>query len=180
MKEEFNITPSKYEQYVKSWFDGKGYNLKNYNSKLNDKLTADDGIYEIDINITYESFGVEFHVLVECKRYKSAIKREKVQILYQKIQSLGAHKGIICSTSDFQKGAIEFAKKHGIACINIVDGREVVRTKDFGSSSVSQEDCDYFGIPEICGYLKVFEKNITKNCLVTKKHLEYIQKFLEL
>ena len=38
-----------------------------------------------------------------------------------KIRSLGAHKGIIISTCGFQSGAYEYAKKHGIALLQIVD-----------------------------------------------------------
>ena len=43
-----------------------------------------------------------FRVLVECKRYSSRVKREVVQLLHQKLQSIGAHKGIVCCTSGLQ------------------------------------------------------------------------------
>lgn len=174
-----NISPEEYEQYVKDWFDGLGYKLKSYSSKLNNKLIADDGKYEIDIDITYEALGVEFHVLIECKRYSSNIKRELVQLLHQKIQSLGAHKGILCSTSDFQKGALEYARIHGIACIQILEGRMAAKTKDANSKGVSQEYCDFFGIPKVCGYIKEWTGNSVQSSIVDKKHLDYIEKILK-
>jgi restriction system protein len=51
------------------------------------------------------------------------VKREVVQALWAKVQSVGAHKGIIFATKGFQSGAIEFAKFHGIALVEVVDGR---------------------------------------------------------
>jgi hypothetical protein len=67
---------------------------------------------------------------VECKHDKSRVKRDRVQELWAKIQSVGAHKGILFATAGFQSGAIEFAKSHGIALVEIADGRSsyVVKT----------------------------------------------------
>jgi hypothetical protein len=58
------------------------------------------------------------------------VKRDRVQELWAKIQSVGAHKGILFATAGFQSGAIEFAKSHGIALVEIADGRSsyVVKT----------------------------------------------------
>lgn len=173
-----NITPEEFEKYIKAWFDGLGYNLKNYNSELRNILSADDGDYEIDVDIVYEALGVEFHVLVECKKYSSSIKRELIQILHQKVISLGAHKGILCSTSAFQIGALEYAKKHGIACIKIMSGRMAVETKDSFSKGVSQDYCDFFGIPKVVGYLKEWSEDSIQSSIVDQKHLEYIEKIL--
>ena len=65
--------------------------------------------------------GVEFKVIVECKRYSTPVPREKVAILNDKVRSLGAHKGILISTCGYQSGAYEYAKKHGIALLQIID-----------------------------------------------------------
>ena len=173
------ISPQEFEKYVKDWFDGLGFQLINYNSKLNNKVETFDGTYEIDIDITYEALGVEIHVLVECKKYSSNIKREIVQILHQKIQSVGAHKGILCSTSDFQKGALEYAKKHGIACIKLLPGQMIVKTKAAHPIEVTEEYLKAFGIPKVCGYMQeISDSNITYK-LVNKNHLEYIENVLK-
>ncbi|RKX23834.1 MAG: hypothetical protein DRP45_09555 [Candidatus Zixiibacteriota bacterium] len=178
-QEPMDISPKEYEQYVKDWFDGLGYKLNSYSSTLNNKVIANDGKYEIDIDITYEALGATFHVLVECKRHSSNIKRELVQVLHQKIKSVGAHKGILCSTSDFQKGALEYARIHGIACMRIVDGRTTVMTRDDNSKGVSQEYCELMGIPKVCGYIKELVGNSIQRSIVDKTHLEYIEKILE-
>lgn len=175
-----NITPKEFEEYVKDWFDCEGINLKSYKSSLNNKASADDGIYEIDIDITYDALGVEFRILVECKKYSNSIKREVLQVLHQKIQSIGAHKGIICSTSDFQSGALEYAKKHGIACIKVAESRMLVRTKAADQQPVSQEYCDFFGLPKISGYINEWGANGTIHySIVDKKHIAYIEKILK-
>ncbi len=177
---DVNITPQEFEQYVKDWFDSEGINLKSYRSILNNKAFTDDGTYEIDIDITYNAFGVEIHVLVECKKHSNSIKREVLQILHQKIQSLGAHKGIICTTSDFQSGALEYAKKHGIACIRVSKSRFLVQTRSADRQTVSQEYCDFFGLPKISGYINVLDAGGLLHCsIVDKTHLEYIEKILK-
>lgn len=73
--------------------------------------------------------SVQFKVIAECKRYTSPVNREKVVVLADKVKSLGAHKGILISTSGFQSGAHEYAKKHGIALIQILD-KHVVHIQD--------------------------------------------------
>ncbi|WP_460948354.1 restriction endonuclease [Spirosoma daeguense] len=75
------------------------------------------------------SRGGRITVLAECKKYKTPVKREKVEILYSRLQSLGAHKGMIFSTSGFQLGAIEFAAKHGIALVRLREGKFSYETK---------------------------------------------------
>jgi restriction system protein len=50
-------------------------------------------------------------------------------LLNQKLQEIGAHKGMIFSTSGFQSGAIEFATEHGIATITVQDGKTNYHTK---------------------------------------------------
>lgn len=175
-----NMTPQEFEQYVKDWFDAKGINLKSYNSVINNKAVADDGSYEIDIDITYEVLDVEFRVFVECKRHSDNIKREVWQVLHEKLRSIGAHKGIVCSTSDFQSGALEYAKKHGIACITVAESRMLVQTKSADRKPVSQEYCNFFGLPKYSGYLKEYQDNGNIHCsIVDKNHLEYIEKVLK-
>jgi restriction system protein len=60
-------------------------------------------------------------MLVECKRYKRAVERKVISELLSKIQSVGANKGIVISTSGYQSGAVEFAKEHKITLISIID-----------------------------------------------------------
>ena len=89
--------------------------------------------------------GVEFKVICECKRYKSSVNREKVVILADKIKSLGAHKGILLSTSSFQSGAIQYAKEHGIALIQVFDNNLAHYSHASGSNKTGRKDPFVYG-----------------------------------
>lgn len=92
------------------------------NVKHNYIARVDDGNYQIDVMVKHTFLGGQFITLIECKKYKNPVPREKVEILYNRIRSIGAHKGMLFSTSRFKQGAIDFARKHGIALVQITDG----------------------------------------------------------
>lgn len=118
------ITPTEFEKYVISMLEAKYLNNGVENASFTHNLTRDahDGSYQIDGEIRFSIMGVDYITLVECKHYKGPIKREQIQILHDKIESVGAHKGIFVTTSFFQSGALLYAKEHGIALITIADG----------------------------------------------------------
>jgi len=96
-----------------------------------EKISVQDGTYEIDITARFQALGVEFLVLVECKHHKSPIKRDVVQILYDRVRAVGGHKGIIFSTSRFQRGAVQYAQAHGVALVEIADARTCYVTRGY-------------------------------------------------
>lgn len=118
-----SITPTDYEKYCTEILKGyaEAENLKDFTIQHNTVISSDDGTYQLDIYATFVAMGVQFKVIAECKRYSSPVSREKVVILADKVKSLGAHKGILISTSGFQSGAHEYAQKHGIALLQILD-----------------------------------------------------------
>ncbi|OMF10117.1 restriction endonuclease [Paenibacillus sp. FSL H7-0942] len=95
--------------------------LKDFSILHNQKVQTSDGEYQIDIMAEFMALSVSFKVIVECKRYTRPVEREKIVVLADKVRSLGAHKGILISTSGFQSGAVEYAQQHGIALIQIFD-----------------------------------------------------------
>ncbi|MGM0302934.1 hypothetical protein IGI66_002584 [Enterococcus sp. AZ048] len=115
------LTPEQFERYSLDVLAEQTKNLENLIIEHDKIVEAFDGNYQIDGYIEFSLMGVSYKTLVECKHYKSAISREKVQILHSKINSIGAHKGILISTSNFQSGAIDYAKKHGIALVQLTD-----------------------------------------------------------
>ncbi|MPN14730.1 hypothetical protein SDC9_162057 [bioreactor metagenome] len=118
-----SISPTEYEvlclEILNSYAETE--HLSNFSIQHNIKITVDDGTYQIDVYASFIAMGVEFKVITECKRYSTSVSREKVAVLNDKVKSLGAHKGIMISTSGFQSGAYEYAKKHGIALIQVID-----------------------------------------------------------
>ena len=118
-----DITPEEYELQVKVWLESVGHELDSFSAAHREVLSGPDGEYEIDVVVRFRALGgVQFKTLVECKKHKNPIKRELVQALHQKQQSLGANKAILVSTSAFQDGAIEFARVHGIALVRLMSG----------------------------------------------------------
>jgi len=121
----YDMTPTDFEKHcldILSAYASKE-KLPNFKITHNKKISAADGKYQIDVYGTFTALGCEIKMLCECKRYKSPVKREIVSQLHDKLSSTGSQKGIIMSTSGFQRGAIDYAKTHGIALIHI-RGRE--------------------------------------------------------
>ncbi|MEG0275780.1 MAG: restriction endonuclease [Coprobacillus sp.] len=115
------LTPEEFEKYSLEMLLEQTKGLENLKIEHDRVIEAYDGNYQIDGYIEFTVMGIKYETLVECKHYKSSITREKVQILYEKIQSTGAHKGILISTSNFQSGAIQYASIHGIALIQLTE-----------------------------------------------------------
>ena len=120
----YDLGPTEYEEYCEKVLKGYGEkeNLPNFEILHDVEIETHDGKYQIDLYATFTALGsTEFKIICECKRYKSRVKREVVATLYAKVQSIGAQKGVLISTSPFQKGAIQYAKEHGIALIQMTE-----------------------------------------------------------
>lgn len=92
-------------------------------------IVADDGTYDFDATVRFRFGEWDFLVLIEAKRHKNPIKRDLVQILHAKLQSVGAQKAAMISTAPYQAGAVEYAIKHGIALATITEGRFIYHTR---------------------------------------------------
>ncbi len=128
-KRDIILTPREFEEQVKEFIEGIADEGLEFSSKLREKINGVEGGYEIDVSVRFKALGVNFLVLVECKHHKSPIKRDVVQLLYDKLRTTGAHKGIVFATTRFQSGAIDFAKSHGIALLVVSDGRPITDVK---------------------------------------------------
>jgi restriction system protein len=116
------MTFDDYEVGVKNVIEAKGHDLKDFQVTRKEVLVGADGEYEIDVVARFTILeGAEVIVLVECKHHKNSIKRELVQALHSKLVSVGAHKAMMFTTAKYQRGAIEFAKAHGISLVRFTD-----------------------------------------------------------
>ena len=120
---EAAITPTEFEIFcletVKAYAEREG--LKDFVIKHNQKIEAYDSTYQIDVLAEYTALGCKNKVIIECKHHSGNIKRTVVTDLDKKIQSIGAQKGIVISTSGFQRDAVKYAEAHGIALWQIID-----------------------------------------------------------
>ncbi len=118
-----DLTPTEFERYCCEFLMGyaEEERLQDFKITHNKIVKASDGRYQIDVYAEFTAMGSRFIVLCECKKYKSRVNREKVAILHRKLESIGAQKGILISTSDIQSGAIEYGRAHGITLIKAED-----------------------------------------------------------
>lgn len=174
---EINLTPEQFELEVKAILEASASGLSNFSVQHRKSLSGVDGEYEIDIFAKFTALGVGFQVLVECKRYSSPVKREAVQILNDRIRSTGSQKGMLFSTSGFQSGAIEYAAKHGIALVHLVDGKMSYSTR---SMYGPKEPPSFIKVPSVVGRLF----GISADQRPTISHIscdfsDYLDEFLE-
>ncbi|MEX5567973.1 restriction endonuclease [Pseudomonas syringae] len=164
------LTPTEFEQHVRAMLDAMGHEVLDYRSEHQELIQGVDGEYEIDVSARFSALGMDFLVLVECKQHKSAIKRETLQILHDRMRSIGAQKGVLFTTSRFQSGALEYAKKHNIATVKIVDGQSTYMTRSFVNVPIQPP----VGIPPVAGWL-VSGNNFS---LVSADYGETLERFL--
>lgn len=124
------IKATEFERLVRDWILKQGGELTSLEVTHDAKVEAYDSIYQIDVLAKFQAFaGAEFIVLIECKKYRNAVERELVQVLHDKVRSVGAHKGMLFTTTGFQSGAIKYARVHGIALVSIIDGAATYHTR---------------------------------------------------
>jgi restriction system protein len=117
------LTFDEFEREVKRFLDGLGAGLADYRSTHRDRIAGIDGEYEFDVSVKFTALGADFLTLVECKHHRQPVGRDNVLALHAKMQSVGAQKGMVFATGPFTSGAIEFADIHGIALVQLADGR---------------------------------------------------------
>ena len=110
--------------------------LDNFVISHNEIVKAHDGDYQVDVYSEFTIFGgSKIKVLVECKQYNSPVKRERVELLYSRLQSTGSHKGILMTAAQFQSGAIRFAEEHGITLIEVMNTCDRFHSYSSGTDS---------------------------------------------
>jgi restriction system protein len=133
------LSAAQFEAQVEGMLRQIGVGLSDFRVQRLEKIHAADGVYEIDVTARFKALG-DVLVLIECKHHRSPIKREVVQILYDKLRAVGAQKGMIFSTVRFQKGAIEFAQAHGIALVLVANGATIYVTRSFDKFEMHSRD----------------------------------------
>lgn len=69
---------------------------------------------QTDIKIIRKSRFHQFVTLVECKRWKDPVSRDRIDVLASSIEALGATNGAIFTTTGFEERAVKYAKGKGI------------------------------------------------------------------
>ena len=150
-----DISPSEFESFIVNLLETAAPGIEDFRVNLHEVIPGVDGSFDFDATLRYRLMGFDFLVVIEAKRHRNPVKRELVQVLHSKVQSVGANKGIMFSTAPFQRGAIEFAKVHGVALVVVTEGRFTLETRSLGGHPpLSREQAlALYGLPTFAAVL---------------------------
>lgn len=125
---EYSIVPddpTDYEELVRSVYQSilEQEGAKNIRVQHNTKFQGQSGAkHQIDVHWTFESGGVTFTAVVECKKHGRPAEKNDVSAFITILADLpDSPRGIFVSRAGFQAGAIKLAKKHNIMLVEIRD-----------------------------------------------------------
>lgn len=140
-----DVSPEEFEKVVRQLLAADGAPLPEFSATHRETIEGDSGAFEIDIVCRFKAFHSDFVVLVECKKHRSFVKREHIQLLRDRVLAVGAHKGIFFTTTGYQSGAVKYAERHGIELFLLADTEPVQTgqpggTPEFDTSSSTATD----------------------------------------
>lgn len=106
------------ESFVKDLYEGDGEVTVERNVIEVDRYGAKR---QTDVKIERRTRFHRFVTLVECKRWKEPVSRDRVDVLASSIEALGAQNGAIFTTTGFEEGAVAYAKGKGIEIFVVRD-----------------------------------------------------------
>jgi hypothetical protein len=95
-------------------FDGFETLRVEHNVKIKGKSGA---THQIDVFWEFKAAGTTYRTCVECKNYKSSVKKLHVAAFAAVLKDIGNSNGIIATTSSFQKGAKLLAEENNIRLV---------------------------------------------------------------
>lgn len=78
------------------------------------KIDGARGTHEIDVYVTFIQHGIECHWAIECKLWKTRVKKRNVMEFKGVVDDIGADRGIMFSEKGFQQGALQVARHTNI------------------------------------------------------------------
>lgn len=129
-----DLTPAQFEIFVSELVvDLLGPN--DCQVEVLERIEGVDGAYKIDVTARYRVGEFDHLLLGEAKMHGRPIEREVVMVLNQKMTSVGAQKGVVFSTAGFQRGAIDFARRHGIALLQVNSDEVIIEVRSAGGEA---------------------------------------------
>jgi restriction system protein len=113
------VTWKDYQEQAATFFRGLGLA-----ATTDERITGVRGIHDVDVAVRSETAGIKQLWIVECKKWKTRVKKLHVAALAEIIHDIGADRGILLSESGFQAGAIRMAQSSNITLSSISDLEE--------------------------------------------------------
>lgn len=102
---------STFEGFIKELYDGEGNIVVERDVTDIDRYGAKR---QTDVKITRRTRFHTYVTLVECKRWKEPVGRDRIDVIASSVDALGANKGAVFTTKGFEEGALAYAKGKGI------------------------------------------------------------------
>jgi restriction system protein len=94
------------------------------------------------------------------------------------MRSSGAQKAILFATNGFQKGALEYAKAHGIALVRILEGELTYETRSADYLGVRRSPPPWANIQPFVGQLIFIKDNVIHVSLIEHGHPGPLKSYL--
>lgn len=143
-----HMEPAAFEQLVVDVLVAMGYGGTVADAGQAIGRSGDGGI---DGVIKEDRLGLDF-IYVQAKRWENTIQRPQLQAFAGALLGRNAQRGVFITTSDFSKGAIEFARSLPTNIV-LVDGQQLAELMiDYGVGVIDEQtyrvkrvDPEYFG-----------------------------------
>jgi hypothetical protein len=76
---------------------------------------------QTDVKFTHRAAGMTYTTVVECKRWKENVTRDRIDVLATSVEDLGASKGVMFTTTGYEPGAEAYARHKGIELFVVRD-----------------------------------------------------------
>jgi len=106
----------RYQQKAAAYFRALGLTVE-----IEAKIKGARGLHKIDVFVTGEIGTLPVRWIIECKLWNRSISKEKVLVLQQVVQDLGADRGILLSEAGFQSGAVLASENSNITLSSLKD-----------------------------------------------------------
>lgn len=80
---------------------------------------------QFDVTIRFHRGLYDYLTVIECKDYERPVSVEKVEAFITKSADVQAHHAVMASTSGFQEGARDVARRHNMTLIHVSDSSNV-------------------------------------------------------
>lgn len=101
----------KFEEFVKAIYAADSELIVERNVTENGKSGA---ARQIDVKVTQKTKLHTYVTIIECKRWKEKVGRDRIDVLAASVDDLNANKGVMFTTTGYEPGALDYAKAKNI------------------------------------------------------------------
>jgi hypothetical protein len=94
------------------------------------------GRHDVDVEVRGQRAGQQLLWIVECKQWKTPVRKQHVATLISIVQDVGADRGILLSEVGFQSGAVALATRSNIMLTSLAELRQE-STREFEDLQLS-------------------------------------------